>query len=367
MTSPNPSPIEKVLLVWDRIGDYHAARFRALEKLYPDVEFHIADLGGADTLYGWQNPLAGHPRYHNLSSYAVEQADLKKRFLAFRNIVKNQKIQVVGIAGYGRMEYRLMLIWCRFHHVRTILFAESWYGENRWVNRLKGSFLRWTCAAFLVSGQRALSHFRDKLGLRSKPFAIGYSVVDNDHFSPENGVEREKILLCVARFSPEKNLEILMEAFQQSNLSKDWTLKIVGGGPLKNQLVQKITNTEKVQLLDWLSYSALPYLYQQASFFILPSTFEPWGLVVNEAMAAGLPVAVSTACGCLPELVDVRNGFSFRPTNLDELKFILNQIGDLSPLELELMGKRSREIIRQFRPDDWARRFMALAENKALD
>lgn len=346
-----------VLLVWDRVGDYHAARFLALEKALPGSSVFIADLGAADGLYQWKNSVANHPNYSALSSKKVEEPDLFGRFSNFRKLVVSNQIKTVGLSGYGRSEYRLMLMWCWWKSVDVVLFAESWYGSNRLLNELKGWFLRKICKGFLVSGEKAENHFHHKLKIDLSRIEKGYSVVDNAHFSSEIEVEREKILLCVARFSPEKNLENLILAFQRSELSKTWKLKIVGGGPQKGHL-QSIISEDRVELSDWLSYQALPYLYAQSSFFILPSTFEPWGLVVNEAMAAGLPIAVSTSCGCYPDLVDVRNGFIFEPNDLDSIVFVLNQIAALKPVEFELMGKRSKEIIARYRPEDWATHFM---------
>ncbi len=65
-------------------------------------------------------------------------------------------------------------------------------------------------------------------------------------------------------------------------------------------------------------YDELPVYYALANAFVHASTSEQWGLVVNEAIATGLPVIVSNRCGCAPELVN-GNGFTFDPTNEDEL------------------------------------------------
>lgn len=360
MRKPESESKGNILLVWDRVGDYHAARFLALEKAKSRSQVFIADLGGADGLYKWKNPLANHRNYFCLSSKKVEEPDLLSRFSAFRKLVTSNQIQTIGLSGYGRPEYRLMLVWCWWNNMNVILFAESWYGSNKWINGLKGWFLRKTCSGFLVSGRKAETHFLSNLKMGSLPIEKGYSVVDNEHFASIVEVEREKILLCVARFSPEKNLERLIMAFQQSELRITWKLKIVGGGPQKAHLQSLIHGDTQIELSDWLSYQALPYLYAQAAFFILPSSFEPWGLVVNEAMAAGLPVAVSTSCGCYLDLVDVRNGFIFEATDLESIVFVLNQIAAMKPIEFELMGKRSKETIAQFRPEDWASHFLKL-------
>lgn len=352
---------KNILLVWDRVGDYHAARFLELERLHTSGKTFLADLAGSDSLYKWENPLAGHPNYRPLSLLPIDQPDAKNRVEAFQQLVESQKISCVGLAGYGRKEYNQMLIWCKTKGIRVLLFAESWYGNHLIFNRLKGFYLSWVCHGLLVSGERARQHFQGNLGMK-KPLEIGYSVVDNRHFARGKAqTSNRPILLTVARFAPEKNLETLIRAFQKSELRNHWTLQLVGGGPEKEELVRLANQAESIVFSDWLSYAELPDLYASASFFILPSRFEPWGLVVNEAMAAGLPIALSEECGCRPDLLGSDNGFSFQAEKEKELVDVLNRIAGLNPESLQKMGQASRERIKGFSTETWSRSFLRLA------
>ena len=352
---------QNLLLVWDRVGDYHAARFLELERLHTSGKTFLADLAGSDSLYKWDNPVAGHPNYHPLSLLPIDQPDAKNRVEAFQRLVEKEQITCVGLAGYGRKEYNQMLIWCRTKGIRVVLFAESWYGNNFLFNKLKGLYLSRVCQGLLVSGERARTHFRQKLGMKI-PLEIGYSVVDNAHFEKGRAQnEARHVLLSVARFAPEKNLAALISAFVQSDLAQTWTLKLVGGGPLKESLHQKAAGHPSVVFADWLSYSELPDLYASASFFILPSSFEPWGLVVNEAMAAGLPIALSEECGCRPDLLGPDNGFSFPAADEKELISVLNRISSLHSTELEKMGRASQTRIQAFSTKTWTHSFLRLA------
>lgn len=357
---------QNILLVWDRLGDYHASRFTALEKRVQSGSVRISDLGQSDAMYQWKNPLHNHHGYHSLSDKPVEVPDLFTRFRNFKELAKKHRIKAAGIAGYGRLEYNLMIVWCRLHGIRVILFAESWYGDSRILNWLKGQYLSVFCSGFLVSGKRAESHFRNKLGIVNRPFRQGYSVVDNDHFSSGKTFKTRKILLCVARFSEEKNLLSLVRAFRKLDFKHDWILKLVGGGPLRKDLEQEAGEDPSIVLSDWLSYAELPDLYGEASFFILPSLFEPWGLVVNEAMAAGLPVAVSSPCGCAPDLCTTSNGFTF---DADEASIarVLVKILTTTSDQREAMGAESKRIIQGFSPDTWAREFLALTNDTSLE
>ncbi len=349
------------LIVWDRVGDYHAARFWALSDSIGNEKVFLADLGKADSLYGWVNPLAEHKAYFHLSEKPVEQFDFFNRIFKFISILFSRKIKVVGIAGYGRPEYICMLIVSRLLGKKVILFAESWYGNNSVTDKAKGMFLRIFCHGFLVSGKRAFEHFSQRLGISPERIMMGYSVVDNQHFATVHDIEKENILLCVARFSPEKNLEILIKAFRESYISKKYKLLLVGGGPLKEELAWA-AGTANIEFRDWLSYQALPILYAHARLFVLPSVFEPWGLVVNEAMAAGLPVLISSECGCAIDLVDNTNGAIFFPESVLDLTLLFDSLASRSTQDLDEMGKRSKEIVGRFTPELWAKHFMSLVK-----
>ena len=192
-------------------------------------------------------------------------------------------------------------------------------------------------------------------------------MVDNNNFSIDADSslkKKKKQLLCVARFSLEKNLIELIGAFKASKLSrKDWELKLIGGGPLKNELEVMIKDSP-VFLQEWQSYENLPAIYREASLFILPSIFEPWGLVVNEAMAASLPIIVSTEVGCMPDLlIPEENGWSFVPGDKENICALFNAVSIVDDAKLDLMGKNSRRIIENFTTSVFSSNLKSLIES----
>lgn len=350
------------------MGDYHRARWQALQNLFVECNVYAADLGTNDGFYGWQNTLA-HSQYRLLSLKPVSKRDFTIRLVNFIKLIRQNNIRYVCIPGYGRPEYIAMLIISKLLGRKILMFAESWYPGNRIFDFIKGILLRIFVNVFLVSGLRARDHFHHRLGIPLNRIATGYSVVDNKHFanpspatdlpSPpqaESGrtIHNSLTLLCIARFVPEKNLIMLIETFYKSGLyEKQWNLKIAGGGPLKDKLLGIILDNH-VELIDWISYDQLPGLYHAADCFILPSIFEPWGLVVNEAMAAALPVIVSEQCGCCPDLLDETNGWVFDATNQESLVSILNKLSETNDNELRLKGNCSIKIISDYSPETWA-------------
>ncbi len=180
----------------------------------------------------------------------------------------------------------------------------------------------------------------------------------------------KKQLICVARYSEEKNLLLLIKAFAASDLKETHTLKIVGDGPLREFLQEYITNNglqEIVKLSGWVNYNELPALYAESSAFILASTFEPWGLVVNEAMAAGLPILLSNTCGCLPELLDPdKNGFYFDPGNEIDCRNAINKFSDLNEEQRVGFGTHSKMLITRLTPDTWASHLKEIMDHNAF-
>ena len=114
-------------------------------------------------------------------------------------------------------------------------------------------------------------------------------------------------------------------------------------------------------------YEELPIYYGLANAFIHASTSEQWGLVVNEAMASGLPVIVSNRCGCAPELVEEGiNGFTFDPDDQEQLANRLLEVASLSSDRRQGLGDAGRRIVANFGPERFADGLTHAAE-KALE
>lgn len=122
--------------------------------------------------------------------------------------------------------------------------------------------------------------------------------------------------ICVARLIDCKNLRFLVEKFNSNGL----LLTIVGQGELEAEL--RAIAKPNITFTGFIDNDKLGEIYQQHDVFILPSTYEPWGLVVEEALYWGLPVIVSNRVGAGPDMVrDLHTGVIFdleRPESFDE-------------------------------------------------
>jgi len=344
----------RYLLLWERMGDYHRARVRELVRLAGEENVWAGDLGSSDGLYGWESG-SGYGHYFRLSDKNVNKVGALEGFLAFRRLVRQQKISHVCIPGYGRTAYILMLAWAKLSGRNVLMFAESWYPGGKIKDRFKSWLIRNFTSRLLVSGERAKHFYSDRMGYPQERILTGYSVVDNEHFADWEGEKASPPqLLCVARFSGEKRPLMLIRAFKKSKLAGKWRLLMVGGGPLKTKM-EASSKDANVALVNWLSYGELPGLYGRASCLVLPSSFEPWGLVVNEAMAAGLPLILSDQVGALPDLLtEDENGWTFPASDEDRLTSVFDQLAETGAERLQEMGLRSKEKVKAYSVESWA-------------
>jgi 1,2-diacylglycerol 3-alpha-glucosyltransferase len=232
----------------------------------------------------------------------------------------------------------------------------------------------------LVGGERHCEYLV-QLGMPAESVFFGYDVVDTHYYSrwtkkvrEEPGLWRgrlelpERYFLASARFIEKKNLPNLLRAFanyraesnnrNNSGTSAAWDLVVLGDGELRPRLEalrQELGLTTAVHFPGFRQYDELPMYYALAKAFIHASSVEQWGLVVNEAMAANLPVLVSNRCGCAPTLVrDGENGHTFDPHDIGAMTQCMCKMSALPEQSRQLMGRQSGQIISEFGPERFA-------------
>ena len=139
-------------------------------------------------------------------------------------------------------------------------------------------------------------------------------------------IERESVknFIYVGRLVPVKNLELLIQAFNElPNLN----LSIIGFGILEDELKTIAKNNIKFE--GAIDNKALPTYYQSSDVFILPSKSEPWGLVVEEALNNGLPLILSDKVGCKDDLLTDKTGLLFKSDDKEDLKRAILKMTDI--------------------------------------
>lgn len=292
--------------------------------------------------------------------------------------------QVIICGGYNYAASWEALLWARRHRVAFVLWSESNSQDARagraWVESLKTYFLR-HCDGFVVPGKASFEYLRS-LGSPEARILTAPNAVDNSLFAIQaentraHATEfREKLklpprfILFVGRLVPEKGVFDLLEAYAklESSLRSEVGLVFAGDGVSREELAQQAKRISPglVCFPGFAQRDDLAGLYALAETLVLPTHSDPWGLVVNEAMACGLPIIVSGVAGCSADLVeDGWNGYVVPPRDAERLSVAINSLLR-QPELMQRMGMHSSERIQNYSPEACADGLAAAAISAA--
>jgi len=167
--------------------------------------------------------------------------------------------------------------------------------------------------------------------------------------------------LFVGRFEPIKGLDTLLKAWQSLGDGKlDWELHLVGNGSLRTVL----QTTPGVVVKDFMQPKRLMEEATQSGCFVLPSCVEPWGVVVHEFAAAGMPLIVSDVVGAASTfLISGLNGYSFMVNDTMSLAKRLKQIIDSSDQQIRTMGQASHNLSYRVSPQTSAANLLSIVNS----
>jgi glycosyltransferase involved in cell wall biosynthesis len=310
----------RLLVVIVNLVPYHVARWTAVAEAGHQVTVLQRRAGDPFAVLATDAEQAPF-QLHTLADPLVGGVSWQRQLVAW---IDRLNPQVLVISGYSFPESLAALLVAADRGLPVVVCSESNSHDaprRPWTEFFKRRVLS-LAQAGLVGGEPQASYLQ-QLGVPPEAIFRGYNAVDNDHFATAHhwrfqGEQARnqfglppRYLLAVTRFTEKKNLHRLIEGYalwrrHASLEQQQLSLVILGDGPLRAQLEDQVAALglqHSVQLPGPCSYSELPIRYGLAEAFIHASTVEQWGLVVNEAMAAGLPVLASSTCGCAPELV----------------------------------------------------------------
>jgi len=360
-----------VAVVFHHVGPYHHARLNAAADRLSVTG--IEWLAKAHDAWGAADVPARYQKsslFPDATDHYLGSSQLRR---AFWSALEQANPDVVAVNGWNDFGSLAAANCCVRRGIPMVVMSESARQDEPrtwWKEMIKRRVVGLYSAA-LVGGQRHVEYLVELGMLRDRIFT-GYDVVDNAYFA-RRAVEirnsrfeirrkyglPENYFVASARFIEKKNLPTLIRAYaayrQKSEASGNppWDVVLLGDGPLREALNSQLSTLNlhaHVHLPGFKHYDELPVYYALAKAFVHASTTEQWGLVVNEAVASGLPVIVSERCGCVPELVR-GNGFTFDPTDERELPSRLLQIASLSDDERRSLGDASYRIAENFAPD----------------
>lgn len=361
---------------------YNAPMYKKLSEKFDIKVAYFSDRGlksrevkGLGNLPEWDIPLLDGYKYVFLKNYSIFSD--KNTFFSRINFgviseIYNWKGQYVWVSGWNYFSNILAILTCFLLRKKILVRSDS---NAKDIPSKRGSF--YYLFNYIPKHMLIHSFYRVLyIGLNNKKYFEFYKVpeekfiftpfsVDNERFQDKfnelivvknhlkqklNIPEKDKVILFVGRLVPAKNPELLLLAFAKlKNINTH--LVFVGAGYMEKNILsmaQKLNVVDRVKLVGYKNQSELPAYFVMSDVFVLPSTYEPWGLVVNEAMNNKLPIIVSTVSGCAEDLViNNENGFIFEPKNEIQLTSCIEKVIESDDLNSK-MGMRSLEIINHY-------------------
>ena len=273
------------------------------------------------------------------------------------------------VHGYASLNSLRGIAAAHFLGMPVLLRAESWSGDRpRHALKLLAKsalfrVLRPMITAALPIGSRNAAYWRESLGPDLPQFPMPYAV-DNAFFARKAAAAQAKlpdlrtelqldpgrpVLLFAAKLQARKHADHLIEAVAHLRSTTDLRpyLLIVGDGEERQRLEKRVAALDlaEVRFLGFRNQTELPSFFALADVFVLPSEHEPWGLIVNEAMAAGCAIVVSSDVGAAPDLVtDGVNGYTYPVGDVRALSRVLQEVLQ-APEGAQRMGVASTECI----------------------
>ncbi|SFB66292.1 glycosyltransferase family 4 protein [Ruminococcus albus] len=177
------------------------------------------------------------------------------------------------------------------------------------------------------------------------------------------GIKEDKVILCVGQMIPRKGIDIFIKV---AALNKSYGFYIVGGKPKNEYLgLKKRLDAYNVHFVDFKKPDELKKYYQAANIFLLPTREDIWGLVINEAMANGLPVVTTDRCIAGTELVkNEKNGYVVPIEDVFTTSSAINKVFEKG---YECMGKKSLEFIEKYTIENMAKAHINILGSKSND
>jgi glycosyltransferase involved in cell wall biosynthesis len=303
-----------------------------------------------------------------------------------------------GVTIYEKQNYSRVELITLVHEIKPdLIFCSGWIDkdylaavrsirkqipvvvgmDNHWFGKLKQQLARivspftlkliFTHAFVAGVPQKA---YAQKLSFKNEQILTGYYSADvalyvalNAKFKDQKAINYPKRFLYVGRYIKHKGIEELWLAFEQLQLEEpnEWEIWCVGTGPLENEIVSH----PKIKHFGFVQPSDIGTFIRDCGVFVLPSHFEPWGVVVHEFAAAGFPLLCSKAVGAATSFLEHGvNGYIFDSASVDSLKFAMKQIMHKTDEELRIMGEKSLELGLKNTPSIWANKLMKLLQSK---
>jgi glycosyltransferase involved in cell wall biosynthesis len=362
----------RLALLTEIIAPYRIPVFNALAAR-DDIDLHVIFLSENDpSLRQW-------PVYKKEIRFSYEVLPAWRRRVGKYNLLVNRGVgaalrrfrpDAVLCGGYNYLASWQAAWWAKSNKLPLLLWSESTANDHRRgrfeVEFLKFHFVRW-CKAFVAAGKSSRDYLI-AMGAPPERVFVAPNAVDVEFYAAIARSARQDAaavrarhglpscyFLCAGRLVPEKGIFDLLAAYAKLEADERSQIGLVfaGDGAARSQLEERAAaiNPGCVRFRGFVHREELAELYARAEVLVFPTHSDPWGLVVNEAMACGLPIIASELAGCVPDLVaNAENGFIVPSGNVDELARAMRTLLSNPALARE-MGASSALRIQAFTPE----------------
>ena len=371
-----------IIILFTNIGTYHTARLKAASEAFSKKNWKLVAVQISNNTF--DHPWGELNEVDNLQIETllpkeeivnnISRENWRKINTELIKLLNNIDPKIIFIPGWSLPITKNLLKWCEKNSAYPILMSESKKNDSKrsiFKEAIKKYFYVKKFKSALV-GCQTHKDYLISLGMPAEKIYYGYDVVDNNYFFQQTKFYREKYdiednkfnsnkelsFLCVTRMIKRKNLIGLLEAYKIYRDKKcigALNLVICGSGEQEVEIKQylKVNQLEQfVHLPGFVGYQELPKFFAKAIALIHPAYVEQWGLVINEACAAGLPILSSYTVGATEGLVKSgENGYLFSPDDKIDMANKLMLIQNIDQNILKEMGKNSQKLVKNYEPN----------------
>jgi glycosyltransferase involved in cell wall biosynthesis len=342
----------KILLFLRRIGPYHHARFSTAAA---QCNIVVVQTRPSSQEYAWDFVPTGAYVIESFAAGNDPENGQRGKMLtrSVREVIHKHGPDVIVNTGWADPEYNEVVVQATRLDIPLVVISDSRYEDEprvfykEWIKKL---LLR-SYGSALVAGTASRKYLH-RLGMHPSAIFQPWDVVDNDFYSPvaPSSPFENRAFICVARLVEKKNHARLLKAFSIYRANGGFRdLVLLGNGDLTDALKKQVDALQLSSHVEFAGFSqqdSVREYLRRSIALILPSVSDQWGLVVNEAMASGVPVLVSSQCGCAQDLVkDGVNGIIFDPFRESGMAEAMMKMDRLDKLEWERMGNSGRGSI----------------------